>query len=137
MNSLEPCMIANVFKDPLGDVDAAGFTDRFYSGGHIESIPKSIDPVIAYVSNVDTDPDRDFGVLFILYLHLHCTFDRIDTAVEDAQGAVTEKLVDLAFIFFMQFQQDFPVAGTKHVCPFFIDMHQVGISNDISKDDSG
>src|SRR6187401_1394288 len=114
MNSLEPCMIANVFKDPLGDVDAAGFTNRFYSGGHIESIAKSIDPVIADISNVDTDPDRDFGVFFILYLHLYCTFDGIDAAIEYAQGAITEKLEDLAFIFFMQFQQDLPMAGTKH-----------------------
>jgi hypothetical protein len=52
-------------QDSLGDVDATGFTDRFYSGCHIESIAKSIDPIIADVSNVNTDPDGDFRVLFI------------------------------------------------------------------------
>ena len=52
-------MVADIFEDTFGDKHTAWFADRFYTGGYIQSIAKSIGSVITDVAYVDADADRD------------------------------------------------------------------------------
>lgn len=137
MDGLQPGVVADIFKDPLGNKDAAGFADGFDTGGYIEPVPEGIGAIITDIPNVDTNPYGHLRVFLEFNLHLHGTFDRVDAAVENAEGAVAKKLEDFAIILLMHGDEEVAVAGTKGKGAVLIDMHEVRIPHDIGKHDRG
>jgi hypothetical protein len=55
--------------------------------------------------------------------------------MEDAEGTIAKKLEDFSAVFFMEGQQDTPMAGTKKKSPLFVDVHQMSVSYDVGEND--
>ncbi len=106
MDGLKPGVIADIFKNALGDIHAPRLADRLDTCSHIEAVTKGIGAVITDISDVDTNPHRHFRIFLVFNLHLYRTLHRIDAAVKNAEGAIPKKLEHLTSVFLMQGEQD-------------------------------
>jgi hypothetical protein len=55
--------------------------------------------------------------------------------MKDTQGAVAKELKDFAAIFLVEGEEDTAMPGPEEESMLFVDMHEVGIPYDISKND--
>src|SRR5688500_14356807 len=113
MHCFEPRMITNIFKNSFRNKYTSWLTYRFNSRRNIETIPKCISAIITDITNVNTDPHRHLRLVLVFTLHLYSTSHGIDIAGKYAQCAITEKLKDLAAIFFMHGQKDAAMSGPE------------------------